>query len=347
MPSWNQALRRFSLSALAPACLLLTSGTVFYTQTQARSHTPVAEAAHTTRVVERQNLRPVNRQQSQLRVGLRKASLSGADDIVVQREAAPTRLEQAGPKAALHSEAALVLDLDSANVLYDKNSDEVRPIASISKLMTALVVAEAGQSMDEMLQISDADVDRLRHSRSRLAVGTELSRAHMLHLALMSSENRAANALGRHYPGGLPAFVRAMNDKARALGMRHTNFVEPTGLSSDNVSSPRDLVKLLAAVNKHPVIHRYSTDDKEEVTIGRGRQLVFSNTNRLVRNPGWDIQISKTGFINEAGKCLVMLTRIDDRDVAIVLLNSSGSSRIGDAVRLRQWVESESHLAML
>src|SRR5690554_3597510 len=296
MPSWNQALRRFSLSALAPACLLLTAGSVFYTQTQARSHTPAAEAAHTTRVVERQNLRPVSQQQSQLRVGLRKASLSDSDDIVVQRQAAPTRLEQAGPKAALHSEAALVLDLDSANVLYDKNSNEVRPIASISKLMTALVVAEAGQLMDEMLQISDADVDRMRNSRSRLAIGTELSRADMLHLALMSSENRAAHALGRYYPGGMPAFVRAMNDKARALGMRQTQFVEPTGLSVENVSTPRDLVKLLQATSKQPLIERYTTDDSYQIATGRGRQLVYNNTNRLVRNAKWDIKVSKTGF---------------------------------------------------
>lgn len=346
MSSWNQSLRRFSVSALAPVCLVFAGGAALHSQTEASSNAEAVKNQHKTRIVQRQNLMPVNYRQSSLRVGIRQPSLS--DDIVIQREASPPQEQESSKQASLRSEVAFAQDLESAQVLYDKNSDEVRPIASISKLMTALVVAEARQPMDEMLQISDADIDRLRHSRSRLAVGTELSRATMLHLALMSSENRAANALGRYYPGGMPAFVRAMNDKARALGMRNTHFVEPTGLSSDNVSSPRDLVKLLSAVSKHPVIHRYTTDDTEQVNIGGGRHLVYNNTNRLVRKGEWDIKISKTGFINEAGECLVMLTSIDGRDVAIVLLNSSGRySRVGDAVRLRKFVESESNLAML
>lgn len=250
--------------------------------------------------------------------------------------------------AQLRSEVAFVQDLSSSTVLYDQNSDEARPIASISKLMTALVVAEAGLPMDEKLTITDADVDRVRHSRSRLGVGTQLTRGDMLHLALMSSENRAAHALGRHYPGGLPAFVRAMNDKARALGMRNTRFVEPTGLSEHNVSTPRDLVKLLRATKQEPIIQRYSTDESYQVTVGSGRTLKYNNTNRLVKNDNWDIQLSKTGFINEAGQCLVMVARIGGRDLAIVLLNASGSySRIGDAVRLRNFVEKETNLAML
>ncbi|WP_336579543.1 D-alanyl-D-alanine endopeptidase [Alcaligenes sp. CHO6] len=250
--------------------------------------------------------------------------------------------------AALRSEIAFVQDLESSTVLYQKNSDAVRPIASISKLMTALVVAESGLPMDEMLEIIDEDVDRVKHSSSRLSVGSRLSRADMMHLALMSSENRAAHALGRNYPGGLPAFVRAMNDKARALGMRNTRFVEPTGLSSDNVASPRDLVKLLTATSQHARIQQYTTNDQYSVQPMRGRQLVFNNTNRLVKNANWDIQVSKTGFINEAGECLVMLTKIEDREVAIVLLNSSGRySRIGDAVRIRDLVEKSNGLAML
>lgn len=250
--------------------------------------------------------------------------------------------------AALRSEIAFVQDLESSTVLYQKNSDAVRPIASISKLMTALVVAESGLPMDEMLEIIDEDVDRVKHSSSRLSVGSKLSRADMMHLALMSSENRAAHALGRSYPGGLPAFVRAMNDKARALGMRNTRFVEPTGLSSDNVASPRDLVKLLTATSQHARIQQYTTNDQYSVQPVRGRQLVFNNTNRLVKNANWDIQVSKTGFINEAGECLVMLTKIEDREVAIVLLNSSGRySRIGDAVRIRDLVEKSNGLAML
>lgn len=247
----------------------------------------------------------------------------------------------AANEAGLRSEVALVYDIEDNAVLYEKNSHDLRPIASISKLMTALVVVESGLPMDEVLTISDEDVDRMRHSRSRLAVGTRLTRGEMLHLALMSSENRAANALGRHYPGGMPAFVRAMNDKARALGMRHSRFVEPTGLSSENVATSHDLVKLLKAASRHPAIRHYATDDTEVFDLGRGRRLTYNNTNRLVKRDDWDIHISKTGFINEAGECLVMLTRIDDRDLAIVLLNSSGKySRIGDAVRIRKLVEA-------
>lgn len=245
--------------------------------------------------------------------------------------------------AALRAEVALVFDLDNGMRLYEKNSHELRPIASITKLMTALVVIESGLPLDEVLTISSDDIDRMRHSRSRLPVGTRLTRGEMLHLALMSSENRAANALGRHYPGGLPAFVRAMNDKARALGMRHTRFVEPTGLSSDNVATSHDLVKLVRATDNHPRLRAYATDDTEVFNLGRGRQLTYNNTNRLVRRNDWDIRVSKTGFINEAGQCLVMLTRIDNRDVAIVLLNADGrSARLGDANRLRQLVEARS-----
>jgi len=367
-------LPRFPLSAMLPLAFLVVLGVQSPAQasaTQAKSSSthkvqkakaakPVAAKKNTrkstataqrssvkTHVVRRQNLRPVSYAStagSQIRVGLRSHD---DGDIVVNRGAEPA-VEPLTSQAMLRSEVAFVQDLQSSTVLYDKNSDEVRPIASISKLMTALVVAESGLPMNEMLRISDADVDRMRYSRSRLPVGTELSRADMLHLALMSSENRAAHALGRHYPGGMPAFVRAMNDKARALGMRNTRFVEPTGLSSENVSSPRDLVKLLQAASKQALIHRYTTDDKYEIEVGRGRQLVYNNTNRLVRNADWDIKVSKTGFINEAGECLVMLTRIDNRDVAIVLLNSTGRySRIGDAVRIRTLVENSSNLAML
>lgn len=274
-------------------------------------------------------------------------NLRPASDVVVQRSK-PTSNAELTTQALLLSEAAFVQDLGNHDILYDKNSDEVRPIASISKLMAALVIAESGQPLDQLLKISTADIDKVRNSRSRLAVGTELSRADMLHLALMSSENRAAHALGRYYPGGMPAFVRAMNDKARALGMRYTRFVEPTGLSVENVSTPRDLVKLLKASNKHPLIKRYTTDDSYQIATSKGRQLVYNNTNRLVRNDQWDIKVSKTGFINEAGECLVMLTRIDNRDLAIVLLNSTGRySRFGDAARLRTLIEKSSTLAML
>ena len=248
----------------------------------------------------------------------------------------------------MRSEAVFVQDLKSTKVLYDKNSKDTRPIASITKLMTALIVAEAGQDLQTTITISDDDIDRLRHSRSRLAVGTTLNRDNMLLLALMSSENRAAHALARYYPGGLSAFIRAMNDKARELGMRHSRFVDPTGLSADNVSTPRDLIKLLKAVNENPLIQRYTVNERHQVKLKNGRALVYNNTNRLVKNDDWAVQLSKTGFINEAGRCLVMVTRIDGRDVAMVFLNSQGRySRIGDAVRGRNYLEKNINLAML
>ncbi|MBV6273686.1 D-alanyl-D-alanine endopeptidase [Alcaligenaceae bacterium CGII-47] len=259
--------------------------------------------------------------------------------------AAPTRSEV---RAGLRSEVAFVQNLKTSAVLYEKNSDKVQPIASISKLMTALLIVESNLRMNQELEIIDADVDRMRHSRSRLRVGTRLTRTTMLHLALMASENRAAHALARTWPGGEAAFVRAMNDKARALGMRHTQFVEATGLSSDNVSSPRDLVKLLKATNRHQLIQQYTTDTTETIDIGRGRKIIYQNTNRLVKRDDWDIQISKTGFINEAGECLVMLARIGDQDLAIILLDSAGRySRIGDAIRVRSLVENNPSLAMM
>ncbi len=249
--------------------------------------------------------------------------------------------------AALRSSTAYVQDLETSTVIFAKNENVVRPIASISKLMTAVVVVDANLPMDEMLEITDDDVDGLKHTTSRLRVGTKLSRGDMLHLALMSSENRAANALGRHYPGGLPAFVAAMNAKAQALGMTSTRFIEPTGLSSDNVSSPHDLARLLRAASQRPLIHRYSTDTEYEVEVNN-RTQTFRNTNLLVRKPDWDIKVSKTGYINEAGECLVMLARINGRDLAIVLLDSQGKlSRIGDAVRIRRIVQNEVALASI
>ncbi|MGY6272062.1 D-alanyl-D-alanine endopeptidase [Achromobacter denitrificans] len=249
--------------------------------------------------------------------------------------------------AALRSSTAYVQDLETSTVLFAKNENVVRPIASISKLMTAVVVVDANLPMDEMLEITDDDVDGLKHTTSRLRVGTKLSRGDMLHLALMSSENRAANALGRHYPGGLPAFVAAMNAKAQALGMASTRFIEPTGLSSDNVSSPHDLARLLRAAAQRPLIHRYSTDTEYDVEVNN-RTQTFRNTNLLVRKPDWDIKVSKTGYINEAGECLVMLARINGRDLAIVLLDSQGKlSRIGDAVRIRRIVQNEVALASI
>ncbi|CAB3850596.1 D-alanyl-D-alanine endopeptidase [Achromobacter anxifer] len=271
----------------------------------------------------------------------RTAAAAAAGSAAMPPPATSVRAEA----AALRSTTAYVQDLETSTVIFAKNENVVRPIASISKLMTAVVVVDANLPMNEMLEITDEDVDGLKHTTSRLRVGTKLSRGDMLHLALMSSENRAANALGRHYPGGLPAFVAAMNAKAQALGMTSTRFIEPTGLSSDNVSSPHDLARLLRAASQRPLIHRYSTDTEYDVEINN-RTQTFRNTNLLVRKPDWDIKVSKTGYINEAGECLVMLARINGRDLAIVLLDSQGKlSRIGDAVRIRRIVQSEVAMA--
>jgi D-alanyl-D-alanine endopeptidase (penicillin-binding protein 7) len=239
---------------------------------------------------------------------------------------------------ALKSGVAFVLDQDTNEILLNKNSQAVLPIASITKLMTAVVVTEAQLPMDEVLSIAQDDVDTEKGSSSRLRVGTQLPRGEMLHLALMSSENRAANALGRNYPGGLPAFVSAMNAKAKLLGMNDTRYVEPTGLSSQNQSSARDLATLVKTAYQIPVIRELSTSPELQVAVGT-RQMQFHTTNRLVLNPSWDIGLQKTGYINEAGQCLVMQAQMAGRKLIMVLLDSAGKySRIGDAERIRKWI---------
>jgi D-alanyl-D-alanine endopeptidase (penicillin-binding protein 7) len=244
----------------------------------------------------------------------------------------------------LQSSVALVLDQDTNEVLFSKNSDAVLPIASITKLMTALVVTEAQQPLGEMLTIDASDIDLEKGSPSRLRVGTALTREEMLHLALMASENRAANALGRHYPGGLAAFVDAMNRKARALGMVHTRYVEPTGLSSLNQSNAADLALLVREADKHPLIRRFSTSPEAAVEVGV-RALQFRNTNLLVRNGEWTIGLQKTGYISEAGRCLVMQAELAGRKLIFVLLDSAGKySRIGDAERIRRWLDESAPL---
>jgi serine-type D-Ala-D-Ala endopeptidase (penicillin-binding protein 7) len=241
---------------------------------------------------------------------------------------------------ALRSSAALVLDISNSSVLYSRHSDIALPIASITKLMTALVVLEAGQSLDETLTVTQDDRFSGRGSFSRLAPGTQLSRGDLMHLALMASENRAAHALGRTYPGGIAACVIAMNAKARELGMTSAHFIEPTGLSDENVASPEDLSKLVMAAAKVAAIREYSTDSDYEVRVGR-RLVHFRNTDSLVSNADWNIVVQKTGYIHEAGRCLVMQTVIEDRPVVIVLLNSFGKrTRVADARRIRRWVEA-------
>lgn len=239
----------------------------------------------------------------------------------------------------LKSSVALVVDQDTKEVLFSKNEQAVLPIASITKLMTGLLVSEAHLPMDEPIVISQADVDMEKGSSSRLAVGTELSRGELLHLALMSSENRAAHALGRTYPGGLAHFVELMNARAKALGMHDTNYAEPTGLSSKNQSSARDLATLVNFAYGDPTLRELSTSTGYQVEVGR-RTLQFNNTNRLVKNPAWDIGLQKTGYITEAGQCLVMQAKIAGRKLIMVFLDSAGKlSRIADAERVRHWVE--------
>jgi len=243
------------------------------------------------------------------------------------------------PKPALRSSTVLVLDEGTAEPLLAKQPGTPAPIASITKLMTALVVLEADQPLDEVLTVSQEDVAHGKGTASRIAVGTRLSRGDLLHLALMSSENRAAHCVGRNYPGGLPALVTAMNAKARALGMTQARFVEPTGLSSRNVASAADLARLISAASENPVIRSYTTD-KQHAVVMRRRQVEFHNTNSLVDKPGWDIVVQKTGYIAEAGRCLVMKAVIRGRSIVMVLLDSYGKyTRVADAKRVRDWLE--------
>jgi D-alanyl-D-alanine endopeptidase (penicillin-binding protein 7) len=245
------------------------------------------------------------------------------------------------PELKLASNAVLVREEGSLDPLLSRQADVASPIASITKLMTALVVLDGGQPLDEVIQLSPEDGDLEKSSSSRLRTGTLLTRSDLLHLALMSSENRAAHALGRNYPGGVPAFVQAMNAKAAQLGMRSARFVEPTGLSSDNVASPSDLVLLVDAAAREPLIREYSTDGQHEVRVGR-QKLQFHNTDALVHNPAWDIVVQKTGYISEAGRCLVLKAVIKGRSVVMVLLDSFGkNTRVADAARIRKWLEAK------
>jgi D-alanyl-D-alanine endopeptidase (penicillin-binding protein 7) len=240
----------------------------------------------------------------------------------------------------LKSSSVLIIDQSDSSVLYSRHPDVAMPIASITKLMTALVVLDAEQPLDEPIRITDADRDLPKGAVSRLTVGTTLTRGDLMHLALMSSENRAAHALGNNYPGGMPAMVAAMNAKAAQLGMSNSHFVDPTGLSSQNVASPEDLSKLVIAASRNPTIREYSTDRRYAVKVRR-QMVEFHNTDNLVANPTWNIIVQKTGYIAEAGKCLVMAAVIEGRSVVIVLLDSLGKyTRVADAKRIKTWMEA-------
>ncbi|MDB5958385.1 MAG: D-alanyl-D-alanine endopeptidase [Ramlibacter sp.] len=245
----------------------------------------------------------------------------------------------------LGSSVALVVDRDTGQTLLSKNEDAVLPIASLTKLMTTLLVTEAKQPMDEVLTITQDDVDTERHSKSRLRPGTTLTREEALHLALMSSENRAAHALGRSYPGGLTKMVEAMNARAKALGMKNTTYVDPTGLSNRNRSTARDLSILVSEAVKNPLLREFSTDPAHLATLG-GRTLQYRNSDALVRNSrsGWEIELQKTGYIVEAGRCLTLATKVAGHDLVMVLLDAdSNNGRVADAQRMRRWVVSQNN----
>jgi serine-type D-Ala-D-Ala endopeptidase (penicillin-binding protein 7) len=241
----------------------------------------------------------------------------------------------------LKSSVALVVDQDTREVLFSKNETAVLPIASLTKLMTGVVMSEGHLDLNEVIAISQDDVDTEKGSRSRLKVGTELTRGELMLLALMSSENRAAHALARTYPGGLPKFVQLMNAKAAQLGMKDTRYVEPTGLSSNNQSSAQDLATLVGYASNNSQLRQLSTSPDHQIAIG-DKTLNYVNTNRLTRNPDWEIGLQKTGYISEAGQCLVMQAKIAGRKLIMVFLDSAGKlSRLGDAERVRKWVENK------
>ena len=261
-------------------------------------------------------------------------------------KSAPVRVTEPDTDAsgdpAVRSSAVLVIDQSEGRTIFGKNTSAVQPIASITKLMTAMVVLDAKVDLHDAVMIDENDVDNLKHTRSRLGFGTVLTRDDLLRLALMASENRAASALGRTaYPGGLPAFVNAMNQKAVELGMHNTRFVDSTGLSSENVSTAEDLAKMVTAAYNYPLIKQYTTLTEHAVRSPHGRLLRYGNSNGLIKSDQWHISVSKTGYISEAGRCLVMLAEIAAKPMVIVLLDSWGKqTRIGDANRIKKWIES-------
>lgn len=334
-------MKKLTITLLVCALTALgavTSVTAAEKKSTAKASTSKKAVAQKAGTKKKTAAKPSKKKQLQAKSGTRKNLAAGKSASVRKVSALPDEWQGGNP--ALGSASVLVMDQYSGAPLLEKNAQVVVPIASISKLMTAMVVLDAGLSLDEVITISDEDVDYLKGTTSRLRVGSAMTRDTALLLALMSSENRAANALGRHYPGGLPAFVAAMNRKAWALGMTHTRFEEPTGLSVNNVSTARDLARMVAAAHQYPKIREYSTMAEARVDLGH-RILDFGNTNALVRNPQWQIGLSKTGYISEAGRCLVMQTWVADKPVVMVLLDSNGKmTRVGDANRIKRWMES-------
>lgn len=286
-----------------------------------------------------------NNEMKNLAIGTRRCVRSIAFVFAIALTA--SFVAQAASDPGLKSRSVVIVDQGDASVLYSKKANVVAPIASITKLMTALVVLESGESLDEEIRIANEDRDTSHGSGSRLTVGSRLTRGDLLHLALMSSENRAAHALGRSHPGGMAKFVRAMNVKAKSLGMKTARFVDPTGLSSRNVSSAADLVKLVVAASQEPLVARYSTSQSHVVQVGK-QMLEYRNTNTLVAKDDWNIQVQKTGYTSDAGQCLVMHATIRERPVVMVFLNSFGKlTRTAEARRVRKWMERSAQAATL
>lgn len=358
LPYWRRLMhRRFStglgsflkvLSATALGVALLAPGAHALERKKAPVKKQQVSSATAKRTVARAAPRATPRKQVTLAGKRTRVVAKSARTPVRAAYVAPPRLSF-GELAGLHalsdpldlkSSVALVIDQETHEVLLSKNDHAVLPIASLTKLMTGLIISQARLPMDELITIAQEDIDTEKRSSSRLLVGTTLTRSEMLHLALMSSENRAAHALGRTYPGGMSLFVAQMNAKARLLGMTDTRYVEPTGLSSNNQSSARDLVALVNVAHSDPLLREFSTSPGYEVAVGT-RTLQYNNTNQLVHNATWDIGLQKTGYISEAGRCLVMQTQISGRKLIMVFLDSAGKlSRLGDAERVRTWVES-------
>ena len=271
----------------------------------------------------------------------KKIAVAKKRTMVAKRVLAPAPLPADPDRLPVKASVAYVVDQDSGEVLLGKNDDDVRPIASLTKLMTGLIVAEAKLPMDERITIVDADVDRLKYSSSRLRVGTTLTRAEALRLTLMSSENRAAHALARTYPGGTRAFISAMNNRARQLGMEQTHYVDSSGLNSHNRSSARDLAILADAAHDEPVLRKYSTSPGYRLG-----SLQYVNSNKLVREGEWPIGLQKTGYISEAGQCLVVQTRVKGRNLIMVFLDSASKvTRIKDAEIVRRWLREHPQVA--
>lgn len=313
---------------------------------ESTSKTAKSKPAGKQTVAKNQQKKTAQPKKPTIKVTVRKKSSVSSQAIANARQevrvaravALPSTLERPG----VQSSAVLVVNEQSGEVIYEKNADSQVPIASITKLMTAMVTLDARLPMNELITISDEDVDTLKHTSSRLTVGTSLTRAEVLLLALMSSENRAAAALSRTYPGGRDAFVRKMNEKAQQLGMRGSRFYDSTGLTPSNVSTPRDLVQMVKAAHHYAEIHQFSTSSEYRFISNRnGREMIYRNTNPLVKSDDWDIGLSKTGFINEAGHCIVLQATIEGTPVVMILMDSQGSyTRIGDANRVKKWLET-------